>query len=275
MTAMTAMTAMMAIEIDACEGLGAWIRVEATEMGEGAHLHRCKFVYTVKTDEKGKLAKFKARLVFVGSTQRQGVSFNETFSDTLRYASVREILATGHAHGYELFNLDIRNAYLTALLDTVLFMRDIPGRERVGRDGQQMVLKVLRALYGTRQAGRLFRERLHAWLVAWGFRQCTYDKCVYVMQSGADHLVVGVFVDDLACAASSKKLRERFVRDLGTEFNLDDRGNITWLLGMHVHRDFARGTLTYHARRESGRLQSYTGSMQATQELLTRQRTAC
>ena len=52
-----------------------------------------KWVYRVKTNSDGYVAKFKARLVAKGYTQQHGVDYDQTFSLVVEYESIRTMLA--------------------------------------------------------------------------------------------------------------------------------------------------------------------------------------
>ena len=52
-----------------------------------------KWVYKVKRDENGNVAKYKARLVAKGYVQRPGIDFEEAFAPVAQLESVRLLLA--------------------------------------------------------------------------------------------------------------------------------------------------------------------------------------
>jgi hypothetical protein len=52
-----------------------------------------KWVYKIKLNEKGKIEKHKARLVFKGFSQQPVIDYGETFSPIARLEIVRNILA--------------------------------------------------------------------------------------------------------------------------------------------------------------------------------------
>ena len=229
-------------EIETCEGAGTWCRVPRPP---GGKIYKCHFVYDLKTDKEGKIDKFKARLVFQGAAQAPG-SYTEVFAVTVRFASVRTLLALAALHDMELFNVDIKAAYLAADLDTVLYMTEPPGHETVDEQGRVggTVCRLSKALYGTKQAGRCWRKHLDGWLKRYGFAAATFDECIYILRSGDGLMIIGVFVDDIIAASSSTALRAKFIADLSAAFNVDDRGDLEWALGMRIDRDRSRRALT-------------------------------
>ena len=156
-------------------------------------------------------------------------------------------MAIGAARDYELFNVDIKAAYLSSKMDVELYMAEPPGHETVDAEGNTggTVLRLVKALYGAKQSAALFRKRLHGWLVDYGFEPTVHDDCVYTLRrSDGEELFVGIFVDDIIACASSGGIRREFIESLSDEFTIDDRGDLEWALGLRVARDRSRRALT-------------------------------
>jgi hypothetical protein len=101
------------------------------------------------------------------------------------------------------------------------------------------LVRLLRSLYGLKQAGLLWNEHLHKVLSARQFARCCTDVCMYMRRgpSGAYQYVL-VYVDDFALFAKNKEdmndLRE-LVGSLFLRIRLD--GPIKHFLGIEIHRD--------------------------------------
>ena len=233
------------VEIDTIESMDTYDLVPEQEaIDAGAQILNSKMAYDVKTDECNNLTKWKARGVLVGTRQTKGISFDEIFSATVRFSSIRIILAIATVMEWGLFQFDIKAAYLHAEMDMPVYMKQFEGHEQHGPNGERLVCKLRRALYGSKQGARLWRKRLASWLIAFGFMQCAYDECCYVLNATTGTMLLGVFVDDLVIASSCVKLKKKFAEEMCKEFKVDDRGELKWALGMLVTRNLREGTLT-------------------------------
>jgi len=233
------------VEIDTIENMDTYELVPEAEVIElGEPILNSKMAYDVKTDERNNLLKWKARGVAVGSRQQQGINYEEVFSATVRFGSIRILLAIAAVLDLELHQYDIKGAYLHAEMDMVVYMRQFQGHEKYGPNGEPLVCKLRRALYGSKQAGRLWRKKLAAWLIEFGFMQCAFDECCYVWRQNGQTCILGVFVDDIILATSDRNMLKSFSAGLKRAFTVDDRGELKWALGMLITRDRRRRSIT-------------------------------
>mgnify|MGYP003293942373 FL=1 len=64
----------------------------------------------------GNLTVYKARLVAKGFKQIQGVDYDETFSPVAMFKSIRILLAIAAFHDYEIWQMDVKTAFLNGNL---------------------------------------------------------------------------------------------------------------------------------------------------------------
>ncbi|GAA5994576.1 hypothetical protein JCM11641_007214 [Rhodosporidiobolus odoratus] len=185
--------AMMA-ELAAFEATGTW-EEDLVELPEGRRAISTKWVLLIKRDADGKIIKYKARLVARGDQQVSGLDYDETFSSTVRLATVRLIfalLAANPRWSYRQF--DISNAYLLGVLDQEIYLKQPPGFADPNRPNT--VRRLCKAVYGLKQGGREWQKVLRGALEQLGFKRCESDHGLYVRRKEGRVVVVPTHVDD-------------------------------------------------------------------------------
>ena len=224
-------TASMNKEIDNHEGNGSYVWMKESDVPANRKL--IKLVWVFKTKRDGTR---KSRLCVQGCCQTAGVDFNQTFSAALRSTSLRFLASIASRFGLRLRRWDFVSAYLQGSLEDgeVVYCHAPPGYERCDEDGNPLVCRVVKPIYGMAQAGRRWQRSLFPWLKEFGFTQCDYDSCMFYMTRGNEKLYLGCYVDDLAIAYDSDaegSLYSDFVRALQA-WKVEDEGEMHDLLGV-------------------------------------------
>ena len=81
-----------------------------------------KWVYRVKCNSDGSLAKYKARLVAKGFQQIKGVNYFETFSPVVKSATVRVVISLVIMNKWQIKKVDVNNIFLNGELTEEVFM---------------------------------------------------------------------------------------------------------------------------------------------------------
>jgi hypothetical protein len=217
-----------------------------TELPEDCKPIGCKWVYKKKFKSDGSIERFKARLVAQGFSQQEGIDYNETFAPVVKYKSLRILLAIVANLDLELHQLDVETAFLNASIQETVYMKQPKGFFK-GNKNQQLVCKLNKTLYGTKQASREWNNNLNDFLVnELGFKRCLSDTCVYVRKSQTNNIMILIiFVDDIISAFNSIDMKEwlRYKGQLSQKYKIRDLGEVEWILQMKVTRDRIKRTL--------------------------------
>ena len=101
-----------------------------------------KWVFKKKTKADGSIEQYKARLVALGFSQKQGLDYDETFSPVIRFESFRSLVAVAVQKRLKLHQLDITAASLNGHLEEEVFMKQPEGFVVKGKEHLVCKLKL-------------------------------------------------------------------------------------------------------------------------------------
>ena len=110
----------------------------------------CHWVFTVKVNLDGSIAQLKARLVVKGYAQTYGVDYYHTFSLVAKLNYIRFFISLVATHGWDLHQLDIKNAFLLGDLAEEVYTEQPPGFVAQGEIGR--VFRLCKSLYVLKQS---------------------------------------------------------------------------------------------------------------------------
>ncbi|KAG2962603.1 hypothetical protein PC120_g27653 [Phytophthora cactorum] len=162
----------------------------AAKLPNGQRAIGTKWVFKIKRKADGSIEKYKARLVVKGFKQKYGIDYTDTFSPVVKYVTLRMVIT--------LANVDL--------------------------DGDFDCLELVKAIYGLKQASRVWNETFDEFVCSIGFQVSTFDPCLYIEFVDGHCVLVLVYVDDVLITGSSPELISRTTNDLKTRFEMTDSG---------------------------------------------------
>ncbi|CAM8903115.1 unnamed protein product [Rhodiola kirilowii] len=222
-------------EIIALEANDTWV---LTELPEGKTLVDCKWVYKLKFKPDGTLERYKARFVASGFTQVEGLDYHDTFAPVAKMTTVRCLLAVAAAKQWPTYQLDVDNAFLHGSLDEEVYMKLPVGfykKEKVV--GQ--VCKLVKSLYGLKQASRQWFAKFSEAITDFGFQRSLNDYSLFTMKKGGYFLILLVYVDDVVITGTSSMLISDVKKYIHDTFRIKDLGFLKYFLGLEVARSDA------------------------------------
>src|SRR3954462_14976724 len=116
------------------------------DLAEGQKRIENKWIFKKKTDADGNITVYKARLVSKGFRQVQGIDYDETFSPVAMLKSVQIMLGIAAFYDYEIWQMDVKSAFLNGFLEEELYMMQPEGF--IDPKGANKVCKLQRSIYG-------------------------------------------------------------------------------------------------------------------------------
>jgi len=205
--------------------------VERKDIPVGSNILRSKFVFDLKRGPNREFLKFKARFVAVGTTQIEGVDFVETFASVMTTKSFRILLSLWNNYpefGFE--HWDVKNAFVNAPLSEIIYVRQADGYEKEGQENK--ILKLRKALYGTKQAAHAWQQYLFSIFRECGGKRSLKDECVYMWREGDAVMFVCTHVDDIfpLFNPEGRMLRDKIINTLTQRMEIENRGEISFAL---------------------------------------------
>ncbi|KAK1684880.1 hypothetical protein QYE76_045728 [Lolium multiflorum] len=197
-----------------------------------------KWIFKRKTDADGNITVYKARLVAKGFRQIQGVDYDETFSPVAKLKSVRILLAIAAFFDYEIWQMDVKTAFLNGDIEEELYM--VQPKGFVEPKNADKVCKLQRSIYGLKQASRSWNRRFDKVIKDFGFIQCHGEACIYKKVSGSSVAFLILYVDDILLIGNDIELLSSVKGYLNKCFSMKDLGEAAYILGIKIYRDRSR-----------------------------------
>ncbi|GKA75201.1 retrotransposon protein, putative, ty1-copia subclass [Tanacetum coccineum] len=148
----------------------------------------------------GKVHTYKARLVAKGYTQTHRIDYEETFSPVAKIKSIRIMLAIAAFHDYEIWQMDVKTAFLNEKVTEHVFM------------AQPEVTQ-------------------------FGFSRSEDESCIYVKVSGSVVVFLILYVDDILLIGNDIPTLQSVKDWLEKCFSMKDLGDAAYIFGIKIYRD--------------------------------------
>jgi hypothetical protein len=174
----------------------------------------------------------KARLVAKGYSQVEGLDFDETYAPVARLESIRILLTYGTYHGFKLYQMDVKSAFLNGPIKEEVYVEQPPGFE--DSEYPNHVYKLSKALYGLKQAPRAWYECLRDFLITNGFKIGNDDLTLFTKTIAKDLFICQIYVDDIIFGSTNKSTCEEFCRIMVQKFEMSMMWELKYFLRFQI-----------------------------------------
>ena len=152
--------------------------------------------------------------------------------------SIRIILAIAAYFDYEIWQMDVKTAFLNGNLAEDVYMIQPEGFVDPKNAGK--VCKLQRSIYGLKQASRSWNIRFDEVVKGFDFTKNEEESCVYKKVSGSSVVFLILYVDDILLIGNNIPMLESVKTSLKNSFSMKDLGEAAYILGIKIYRDRSR-----------------------------------
>ncbi|KAJ9565912.1 LOW QUALITY PROTEIN: hypothetical protein OSB04_001878 [Centaurea solstitialis] len=211
---------------------------ELTDLPQHCKAVGRKWVFKKKNDMDGNVHTFKARLVAKGFTQTHGIDYDETFSPVAMLKSIRILMAISAYFNYEIWQMDVKTAFLNGKLTEDVYMEQPEGFEDPKNPNK--VCKLLKSIYGLKQASRSWNLHFDERIKEFGFTKSEFEPCVYTKFSGSIVTFLVLYVDDILLIGNDIPTLQSVKSWLSKCFQMKDLREAAYILGIKIYRNRSR-----------------------------------
>ena len=177
--------------------------------------------------------KYKARLNLHGGKQEFGANYYETYAPVVTWFSIRLLIIFGIIFGWALRQCDFIMAYPQAPIECDMYMELPQGIQVSEGESSDYVLKLLKNIYGQKQAGRVWNEYLVDKLTSLGYKASLIDDCVFYRGD----IIFMVYVDDGILLGKDDEQLKAAIREIQESgLNIEDQGHPADYVGVNIKK---------------------------------------
>uniref|UniRef100_A0A2N9IP74 Integrase catalytic domain-containing protein n=1 Tax=Fagus sylvatica TaxID=28930 RepID=A0A2N9IP74_FAGSY len=161
--------------------------------------------------------------------------FDSMGKNVVRIQSIRAILSLVAFFDFELYQMDVKTAFLNGDLEEDVYMEQPEGF--ISKGDENKVCKLEKSIYGLKQASRQWNLKFHESITMMGFMQNSSEPCVYVRKIHDKVVILTLYVDDILLAGNDVDMLDEVKQWLFKTFEMKDLGEASYILGIKIERD--------------------------------------
>jgi hypothetical protein len=207
---------------------GVWFLIERPKQ----NVVGTKWMFCNKQDEHGVVTRNKAWLVAKDYSHVEDLDFDKTFTPVARLESIHMLLAYATHHGFKLYQMDVKSAFLNGQIKEEEYVEQPPSFK--SEKYPNHIYKLHKALYGLKQALRAWYEWLSVFLIKNGFRIGKANSTLFTRKMGKDLFICQIYVDDIIFGSTNKSFCEEFNKIMIDRFEMSMMEVLTFFHGFQI-----------------------------------------
>jgi hypothetical protein len=192
-------------------------------------------MYTIKHDGEGNIVHYKAHCVIRGERLIPGIHFGNTYSPCARMVTIQILFSITTQNNWTVQHADVPNAYLNGSLNHLIVTHLPEGwndacGDSLGKDSDLVIL--LKALYGTPDAGCHWNHIIHDILISISLSTCPNKPCMYMYKDSNGIFTLILWVDDIFYTGNHEPFHSHIISSLITLLNIKTLSPLTFALGI-------------------------------------------
>ncbi len=180
-----------------------------------------------------KVIKHKAMLNLHGGKEVYGMNYFKTYAPFVTWFAIRLMIVFGIIFCWALRQVDFVMAYPQAPVEMDIYMELPQGIKTATGNSKDHVLKLLKNIYGQKQAGRVSNSFLVDKLTSLGYTSSLIDDCVF---SRSD-IIFMVYLDDGIFLGDDGALLLQAIKEIqGLGLNIEDQGHPVDYVGVSIKK---------------------------------------
>ena len=137
--------------------------------------------------------------------------------------------------------MDVKTVFLNGNLEEEVYMMQPEGF--VSKNCPDKVCRLLRSIYGLKQASRSWNIRFDEAIRSYDFVKNEDEPCVYRKVSGSAISFLVLYVDDILIIGNDIGMLSTIKAWLSRHFSMKDLGEASYILGIQIYRDRSKKML--------------------------------
>jgi hypothetical protein len=160
------------------------------------------------------------------------LDFDETYEPVARFESIHILLAYATYHGFKLYQMGVKSAFLNALIKEEVYVEQPPGFKDIEYSTHVYILS--KTLYGLKQAPRAWYECLTDFLLTNGLKVRKAYPTLFTKTIDKDLFICQIYVDDIIFESTNKSSCDEFSRLMIEKFEMSMMGELKYFLGFQI-----------------------------------------